>query len=1283
MKNRIYSLLLIFSLLLSMFATYSFASETAVTAESGNMVTPYIHYRNSFGDGADDVGGQLSLSNAANSYYEMRAESNQNKYGYYYFNDKKDVDGSNGNVYFQLTPQKSYTVGTEQMGYLIFEMDFNDFGQAVTTKQFLEVHCGEGSLAADQRVAASNIINIGHDSKGNYFHTGEKAGWLAKKIYIPSNEWVHIRLEFSVLKSNATTYDLKCYIGDESFSVMTNKLGTPKTINQIRFGSSQATTPVTFGLDNITLYSAPTNIPSYDSIGSIANALAMKIGAENAKVDGAKIELANAPILAGEDIYCPVDAVNEFAHQECPTQYIVNLDGADYIHIDDIEAAYGLTAKSYSMGLILVGDDEDLDTFDGTDTAIVELMKTFVFNLPSAETLKNDVQTYTNNYTHPYLVADADKFAELKAIYNKGNNNQLTDSEDLLLYNYIKKYVSKAESMLKSVTDATPTGAYAGIISSQVPKNANYDKYNNNGYDNGGRVNSIPSTNLYYFAFAYQMTGHLNYARVAYDYSLALGEWNHWGPSHFLNCADAAAPFAIAYDWLYNAYKELARNGESSKFDGEVYDTQKIVDIIFTHAIVPGYIQSNGLNCPWPGSVESRYATTVNNWNAVCTSGMMASALAIIGEEISTAGITFRTQVKSNGNFTDKYVDISEIGNTAIHMGLSTYSDYAAKLASMNMNTLVRYGLAEYAPDGSYVESPGYWTYGTNTFFRMIATLMTATGDDYGFMDCWGMDTTSYFAIHSESSDYKTWSYNDGSVGSQNSEFFMFVGEFYGDDNLVKVRKKQLADGKSYSLFDILFYNTDVTGEPTLATEYYMEGIDGYAVRSSWDKGAIYAGIMGGPNSVSHGHMDAGVFMYHNKGKIWFHDLGADQYNITYKNEAGQSKGYFSNYELYRIGAEGHNVIAITSEQDTLPYGQVTYADPQITSYYSSADGGYAIVDLSDTYGTHVISAKRGMLFTDSRSTVVIQDEIVFNGPKTAYWFGHYNIGSGYVDDVRVTSDGRTAFMTSGDDMIRVSIVSDNHNLKFEIMDAYTYLLDITHEVDRSEMDKPNTEYNRDNVRKLAIKCENVETLNLAVVIEEVSSLSTGTTYTWTSMSSWNVDGVKTPENETKFKADYTDAGMHIGSVNNNLPKEFIFHRIDFDDASYVQIASNASASTAGGSLDFNFNRNESINLKKYRYVVADFDIYTEGQFIDAASIGFNTSNGYTPVLTFSSNSLKISSYTEYSNDWIKITLVFDTASNVIYAYANNVKVATIDAPFGNTRRRMPSSSKPRERAHP
>ena len=1253
MKTKLTSFLLVLSMLFAMIPFFSFVDQTVSAAESNSgKVKEYLHYLNSFGDSPDDFGGTISLLNATVSKMVLSAEPNGNKYGHFTFND------SRGNVFFQFTPSNS--ISTEKLGYLILEMDFNDFGKMITTNKMLEIHSGEGSLGKD-RLASTDIINVGNSGGKNYFYFNNDK---SNRITINSNEWVHIRCEISILSENATKYNLKCYIGDQYFE-KSYSLGNPTIIKHIRIGSTNSTNQ-SFGLDNIALYSAPTNLQSYKDIGSVAKAIVMKIGAENAKINNIQTELNNPPMLVNGNIYCPIDVLEEYTGKTCPDAHIVNYDGVKYVHIDNIYAAFGLTAKSYDMGLIIIGDQKSAELYVDSDyTAIMDLMKTFVFNIPTPDALKIDVKDYTNNFDHPYLIADQEKFDYLRTIYNRGRSGSITDAEELALYDYINRYVNSAESKLKSISGASPTGVYNGIKVDQIPVNSNYSKYNNNGYDNGGRVNSIPSTNLYYLAFAYQMTGHLNYARAAYDYSLALGEWNHWGPSHFLNCADAAAPFAIAYDWLYDAYKILEANQEVAKFDNETYDTGKLVEILFTHAIIPGYIQSNAINCPWPGSVESRYATTTNNWNAVCTSGMLASALAIIGEEISAEGMTFTTQVKSNGNFTDKIVPISQIGNEAIHLGLTTYADYAAKLASMNMNSLMRYGLVEYAPDGSYVESPGYWTYGTNTFFRMVATLMTATGDDYGFMDSWGMDTTSYFAIHSESSDYKTWSYNDGGVGVQNSEFFMFTGVFYGDDNLIKVRKKQLNTGKGYSLFDILFYDTEVTGEPALATEYYMQGIDGYAVRSSWDKGAIYAGIMGGPNTVSHGHMDAGVFTYHNKGKIWFHDLGSDQYNITYVNDKGQNKGYFSNYELYRIGAEGHNIIAITSEQDTLPYGQATNADPSIEKYYSSTEGGYAIIDMSTSYGDHVKSAKRGMLFTDFRSTVVIQDEIVFNGSKTAYWFGHYNLATGYVDEVILSSDKRTAFMISGDDIIRVSIVSDNKNLSFEIMDAYTYLLDITHDTDRSQMDLPNTEYTRDTIRKLAIKCENVETLNLAVVIEEVSSYQLGTSYEWTDMAKWNVDGAQTPETEYKFKADYEDLGLHIGSVSANLTSEFTFDQVNSDNTYAIISSLKSGTANATSEVKFNFANNTPIYLPRYKYAVVDFSVYTESTFINGTSIGINSKANFIPLISLSGKSISVGTSSANTSGWTKVTIIFDASSGDAYVYVNNSYLSKIEDVFG------------------
>jgi len=1253
MKIKITSLFLIISLILSLFTMYSFAEEEISTLSDtkSGYTTPYLHYKNTFGDDSDDVGGNRELANSVESTFEVKSESDGNKYGYYNFND------SNKNVFMEFCPNETYNIGSDKLGYLIFELDFNDFGNSLNTSKLLDVNSGKGSFApAGGRVCASDILNVANDSGGNYFYfCGDKSD----KIYIESNEWVHIRCEFSVLSTEADKYNLRCYIDDEYFASAFT-MGTPQLIYQIRLGSTNSTNQI-FGLDNITIYSTP-DIEQAPT----GNLLLMKVGAENASVDGVQFELSHAPLLINGQVYCPVTTIEEFTKSECPDGYSILFDETEYIHIDSIKAAFGIAAKSYDMGLILVGDEYSFLDDNATYSDITALMKNFVFNIPTANELKNDVASYTNGYDHPYLLADADRFTELRNIYKDGNSGKLTDSEDLILYDYIKRYLKSAASNLNTYCGISESGTYNGIKSDKIPVNSNYSNYSNNGYDNGGRV-TIPTTPLLYFAFAYQITGNLNYARAAYDFMLYLGAWNHWGPDHFLNCADTAAPFAIAYDWMYDAFVELNTKGEKSKYDGEIVDKSKLATILFTHVIIPGYVQSNNLTCPWPGTANSRYSTKTSNWNAVCTSGVVAAALMLLEEDVSTAGMTFNTQKKSGSTFTQTVTPIEEIGKASIHVGLNTYSDYAAKLTSMNLATLAQYGLDQYVPDGSYIESPSYWSYGTNALFRLIASLLSATGDDYGFMDAWGIDTTCYFAVHSESPDYKTWNFNDGSVGMQDSSFFFFVGNYYGDDNLIRVRKKHLNNGKTYSLYDILFYNTSIVGEPELTTEYNMVGIDAFSVRSSWDKGAIYAGIMGGQNNCSHGQMDAGAFIYHNKGKIWFTDLGADKYNIRYTNSAGQNKGYFSNYELYRVGAEGHNILLLTNEQSTLPYGQLQTASPSIIESYSGYDGGYAVLDMSDAYGTHVTNAKRGMLFTSSRNTVVIQDEYVFNGPKTAYWLGHYQLSTGYVDEVLISADGRTAFMISGEDIMRVSIVSDNEDLKFEIMDCYTYLLDKTHRTDRNTMDTDTTETNRDNLRKLAIKCENVTELNLAVVIEEVDNYEFGSSYSYTSISNWRVESKETSIIDTKFKADFDNNSITVGSYHlKKNDNSFELEQIDSSLHSYLGILSKNS-STDNNSLTLHFKNNTSLHLKDYRYVTFDADVFTEGVFIDNATFGINivkddgTSN-YISLFKFSGNKLIFSdSIVTLNKSFKHITAIIDIENSFIKLYIDNEYITTVN----------------------
>ena len=1244
MKIKLLSLVLVLSFLISLFTTYSFAQDTEKADTKGNYTSLRVHYKNSFGDDADDVGGDRPLNNAVNSFVEKKQESNGNKYGYYVFDD------SGNNVFMEFNPSETTNIGPDMLGYMIFEFDFNDFGSAVTTSKFLDVNSGKGSFGADGRVAASDILNVANDSRGNYFYLD---GNKSQKIYIESNEWVHVRCEFSVLSTSATKYQLKCYIGDEYFE-SSYTYGNPKILYQIRLGSTKSTNQ-RFGLDNIVIYTTPDNTVSAPNGGI----LGMKVGAENARYNSGTVELEHVPMLINDEIYCPVDIIERFSGNECLSEYVVLIDNAEYVRVDNVHAALDIPAKAYDMGLVLIGNYANYLGDDPSYAEIAAFMKTFVFDIPAEDQLISDVASNTNGFDHPYLLVDGDRFAELKSIYTRGSSGKLTNSEDLLLYSYIKGYIASAASTYKTYCGTEVSATYLGILDAKVPINGNYSKYNNNGYDNGGRV-SIDTKPLIYFAFAYQITGNMNYARAAYDFMIYLGNWNHWGPDHFLNCADTAYPFAIAYDWLYDAFVKLNKDGEKAKSDSEIYDKSKLATILFTHVIIPGYVQSNNLTCPWPGTANSRYSTKTSNWNAVCTSGVVMAALMLLNEDVSTAGMVFNTQTKSGLTFTEKTTPIESIGKSSIHTGLSTYSDYAAKLVSMNLGTLAKYGLDQYYPDGSYIESPGYWSYGTNSLFRLLASLLSATGDDYGFMDAWGIDTTCYFAIHSESSDYKMWNFNDGSDGVQDSSLFFFVGSYYEDDNLVRVRKKQLANGKSYAIYDILFYNTSITGEPELTTEYEMVGIDAFSVRSSWDKGAIYAGIIGGPNTVSHGQMDAGSFIYHNNGKVWFTDLGTDNYNMY--------GGYFSNFKLYRVGGEGHNMLLLSSEQSSLPYGQSTTADPKIIKSASGDNGGYAILDMSDAYGSHVLSGQRGMLFTNSRNTVVIQDEYVFNGAKTVYWFGHYQLATGYVDDVVISADGRTAFMISGDDILRVSIVSNNTDLKFEIMDTYTYVLDVTKRTDRDKMGLADTEYNRDAYRKLAIKCENVSTLNLAVVIEEVSGYEIGSSYKYTYMNNWSLDSDESEIIQHKFVADFEERTAMIGSyLLSGQSDSFSVGRYNTSDNSYLAVLSNASASPTSGAFTLRFKDNKALRLRDFKYVTFDADVYTDSLFIHGSVLGVNVQTFagetvFVPLVNLVDNKIIANGATATTdNSFVHLTVIIDTSDGTAYVYVNDALLAKIN----------------------
>lgn len=283
-----------------------------------------------------------------------------------------------------------------------------------------------------------------------------------------------------------------------------------------------------------------------------------------------------------------------------------------------------------------------------------------------------------------------------------------------------------------------------------------------------------------------------------------------------------------------------------------------------------------------------------------------------------------------------------------------------------------------------------------------------------------------------------------------------------------------------------------------------MEGIDGYVVRDSWnaDEGTLYAAFMGNTNNLGHGQIDSGSFVYYNKGTRWFCDLGTEEYNAEGFWAAG------SRYRYYVMGGEGNNNLIITSDSDIIPYGQTLNGFGEMYANGNNEYGAYAIIENSSVYGGLATTAKRGMLMTNDRKTVVIQDEATFPNAVDTAWIGHTIPGI----DIRLSIDGTVAYMSDGTNVIRVKLIDkDGKGLTFSVRGTDTDSLlaeGVTFAPDYSINNGGVAQKDISGYKRLVVEAKGVTTLNIAVIIEEVIPGETmndeqGFGYSFVSMDSW------------------------------------------------------------------------------------------------------------------------------------------------------------------------------------
>ena len=580
----------------------------------------------------------------------------------------------------------------------------------------------------------------------------------------------------------------------------------------------------------------------------------------------------------------------------------------------------------------------------------------------------------------------------------------------------------------------------------------------------------------------------------------SMGAWTHWGPANFVNCADAASAYALAYDWLYNIWVDLG------------YNVEVIESYLFNNGVHMGYLASGN------GTFETKfsrnqgddfaYTTKTDSWNVVGTSGMMIASLALLGSE-----------------YIYNINHPSEDGETAVTV-YTQYVNEAKWLLQNNLKTLTEIGLDAYAPDGSYLESPSNWSYATEKLVLLAWALDTSVGDDLGIMSTWGIDKTFYFALQTEyhsaifekvpsgpyneinhlvGYEYKYWMFNDSVGDVLDTDMLFYAAGALQDYDLAVIRLNQ-TNVKKVSLWDVLGYNveySELKGQPVeLALDYTFASCEGVVSRSDWSGDGIFVGIMGNVNGEgATSHIDSGNFVYANKGILWFGDLGSEDRDVYgYQSEEHR-------YGYYRVTAEGSNVVIVTSNALSMPNGQLIGSGGTITDYYTSEYGMYTVIDNTEAYGGNITRALRGLLFTNDRSTVIIQDQISYVRPQSYVWVANTACAAG---SITVADDGRSATLTQEIEgkyyKLRLSIVSASVTIAFEVTDAYKFLMKSTHGSGYATTQGMNPELDRSQYQRLIIRCNDSMDFNCAVAIEllPLDNPTMDVQYEYTDIVDWN-----------------------------------------------------------------------------------------------------------------------------------------------------------------------------------
>ena len=333
-----------------------------------------------------------------------------------------------------------------------------------------------------------------------------------------------------------------------------------------------------------------------------------------------------------------------------------------------------------------------------------------------------------------------------------------------------------------------------------------------------------------------------------------------------------------------------------------------------------------------------------NNWNHVCHAGMLYAAIAVY----------------------------------------DVYRDTARQVIDRSISHLYT---GAFAPDGTYAEGAGYWSYGTSYLALFISALTKLAGSDCGLMDSPGLRQTPVYAQQMIAPDGKIFNYSDSDALKKvglNTTLFWFADQL--DDPTLLWMQKPILDDESIShignriLPALLIWSkgmkvSDIRTPP--GRMFVGHGVNPVALmRTSWNSTrSRYLGFKSGTGRCSHAHLDVGSFVFVSDEVRWAEDLGMQDYFSL--EEAGLDIWDYSQgsdrWKVFRYTNVSHNTLTFD--------GKLQYSSGKSTiDRYGERDGlMFAVSDISASYSGQAEKVVRGAAIVDDEYAV-IRDEINSGG---------------------------------------------------------------------------------------------------------------------------------------------------------------------------------------------------------------------------------------------------------------------------------------------------------------